>query len=135
MRVFLSIEVAGTPDIGVIEERCLLAASSGGGFVEIVGQDGGDGAIIEGADFDSTGRYGFRPRRLDATIKPQDTKAGPEALLWMRPVGEDRGDEPLGVWADGPGPTAKAIGALNISTMRAVKRTSTSARISACGTE
>ena len=95
----------------MIEERCLLAAFGGGGLVEIIGEDGGDGAIIEGADFDSAGRYGLRPRRLDATIQPQDTKAGPEALLWMRPVDEDRGDEPLGVWADGPGPAAKALGA------------------------
>src|SRR5271166_4295021 len=73
-----SVEVAGTANIGVIEQSW-LAALRRCGSVEIVRDDRGDGAVIEGADFDS--RYGFRAQRRDAAIQPENAETSAEALL------------------------------------------------------
>src|ERR1700722_14581800 len=106
MTFVLSIEVAGTTDVLMIEEahagsrvlrllrlqrRCL---------VEIVDDDRGDASIIESADFERTRRYAFGARDVEAAKEPENAKACAEPLLGVRPVGENGDDQSLRVGAD-----------------------------------
>src|SRR5579862_5558144 len=79
-------------------------------LVKVVGEDGGDAAIVEGTDGQCPGRDALGPLRRDAAIESQDAEAGAEALLGVRPVGEHGRDEPYGVGADALGPAAEALG-------------------------
>jgi hypothetical protein len=55
MGIFLSVVVAGTAQIGVVEERG-GAAVLGGGAVQLAGEEGSDALAIENAQFDGAGR-------------------------------------------------------------------------------
>ena len=79
--------VAGTAQIGVIEER-RLAAVFGRRLVALLGQEGCDAFAIERAKFEGAGRGRLDTDRIDAPIRAQDAKAGPEALFGMRPTGQ-----------------------------------------------
>src|SRR5260370_40925373 len=48
--------------------------------------------------------------RIDAPIRAQDAKAGPEALFGMRPAGQHGDDQPFGARSDFAGPSAEPIG-------------------------
>ena len=72
--------VAGTAQIGVVEER-RLATVFGRCLVVLLGQEGGDALAIERAKFEGAGRHGLDVRRIDAPIRAQDAKAGSEALF------------------------------------------------------
>src|SRR5271157_6131734 len=164
---FLSMVVAGTAQIGVVEEGGGTAVL--GRRVALTGEEGGDALAIEDAQFDGAGRHRFQAGRVEAAIRAQNAQAGAEPLFGMRPAGEHGADQAFGVRPDLAGPAAEPIrrplgvtpvGAghvvgvravlaahvrrwwtptrwprWKISTVRAVIRTSTSARISACGTE
>ena len=61
----------------------------GGAAVEIVGEDGGDALVGERADRDGAGRDGFGAGGVEVAEQPQHAEAGSEALLGMRPIGQD----------------------------------------------
>ena len=165
----LSMVVAGTAQIGVVEERGGTAVL-GRRVVAFAGEKGGDALAIEDAQFDGARRHRFDADRVEAATRAQNAKAGAEPLFGMRPAGKHGADQAFGVRSDLAGPTAEpirrplgvapvGIGHMigvravlaahvmalmdanarwprwKISTDRAVIRTSTSARMSGCGTE
>jgi hypothetical protein len=75
--VFLSMVVAGTAQIGVVEERGWTAVL-GGGRVAFAGEEGGDPLAIEDAQSDGAGRHRFDADRIEAAIGAQNAKAGAE---------------------------------------------------------
>ena len=100
--------IAGAAQIGVIEERGLTAAFRGGPVV-LAGAERGDALAGERAEFNGAGRNRFGARRIDAAIKPQDSKAGAKTLFGMLSAGEHGGDQPLGVGPDLAGPAAEPV--------------------------
>jgi hypothetical protein len=95
----LSMVVARTAHIGVVEERG-GAAVLGGGMVRLVGEEGGDALAIEDAQFDGAGRHSFDADGVEAAIGAQNTKTGAEPLFGMRPAGEHGADQAFCVWPD-----------------------------------
>src|SRR5271165_885369 len=106
--VFLSMVVAGTAQIGVVEERGWMAVLGGSG-VTFAGEEGGDALAIEDAQFDGAGRHRFDADRIEAAIGAQNAKAGAEPLFGMRPAGEHGADQAFGVRPDLAGPPAEPI--------------------------
>src|SRR5271166_6025960 len=100
--------VAGTAQIGVVEERGWTAVLGGGG-VAFASEEGGDPLAIEDAQFDGAGRHRFDADRIEAAIRAQNAKTGAEPLFGMRPAGEHGADQAFGVWPDLAGPTAEPI--------------------------
>ena len=100
--------VAGTAQIGVVEKR-RLAAVSGRRLVVLLGKEGCDALAIERAQFEGPGRDRLDMNRIDAPIRAQDAKAGPEALFGMRPAGQHGDDQPFGARSDFAGPSAESI--------------------------
>ena len=80
------------------------------GAVELGCDDRGNALVSERADRDGAGGDGLGPRRVEMLEQPQDAEAGAEALLRMRPVGEDGDDQPLGLGADRGAPAAEPLG-------------------------
>ncbi len=119
MRIVSSIVVAGTTQIGVIEERGGRIVF-GGCVVGIAGEHGGDAPAIEDAQFDSAGGDRFEAGGIDAAIGAQNAEASTEPLFGMRPAGEHGADQFLGVGSDLAGPTVEPIRRpLGVAPMRA----------------
>jgi hypothetical protein len=104
-----SVEVARTANIGMIEQRRLVAALARGGTIQIVGKDGGDAPVVHCADLERPSGDRLGTRRLDAAIEPQDAEAGSKALLGMRAMREDSNDQRFGVRANGSRPAPEAV--------------------------
>ena len=104
---FLSMVVAGTAQIGVVEERGRTAVI--GRRVALTGEEGGDALAIEDAQFDGVGRHRLDAGRVEAAIRAQDAQAGAEPLFGMRPAGEHGADQAFGVRPDLAGPAAEPI--------------------------
>src|SRR5208337_706654 len=104
---FLSMVVAGTAQIGVVEEGG--GAVLGGSWVAFAGKEGGDALAVEDAQFDSAGRDRLDADRIEVAIGAQDAKAGAEPLFGMRPAGEHGADQAFGVRPDLAGPPAEPI--------------------------
>src|SRR5271169_2953287 len=100
--------VAGTAQIGVVEERGRTAVLGGSG-VAFAGEEGGDALAIEDAQFDGARRHRFDAYRIEAATRAQNAKAGAEPLFGMRPAGEHGADQAFGVRPDLAGPTAEPI--------------------------
>src|ERR1700761_5295778 len=105
---FLSMVVAGTTQIGVIEKRG-GTAFPGRGVVRLAGEKGGDALAVEDAQFEGVGGHRFEGRRaalavgaallgggggvrseasrIEATIRAQNAQAGAEPLFGVRPAG------------------------------------------------
>ena len=92
------MEVAGAAQVGVVDDRRGLARV--GPAAQAVGQDGGDALAGERADLEGAGRDGLGAAGLEVAEQAQDAEAGPEALLGMRPVGQDGRDQRLGARPD-----------------------------------
>jgi hypothetical protein len=60
-----------------------------------VGEDRGDALVIERADLDGAAGDLLSAFRIDAAQQAHDAHAGVEALLGVRPVGEQGEDQPL----------------------------------------
>jgi hypothetical protein len=99
-----SVEVARTANIGMIEQRRLVAALARGDTIQIVGEDGGDAPVVHRADLERAGRDRLGAHRLDAAVEPQNAETGSKALLGMRSMRKDCNDQRFGVRADGPRP-------------------------------
>lgn len=89
----LSMVVAGTAQIGVVEERGGTAVP-GGGAVWLAGKEGGDALAMEDAQFDGAGGDRLEAGRVEAAIGAQNAEAGAESLFGMRPAGEHGADQP-----------------------------------------
>src|ERR1700689_2900915 len=105
---FLSMVVAGTTQIGVIEKRG-GTAFPGRGVVRLAGEKGGDALAVEDAQFEGAGRDRFEASRIDATIRAQNAQAGAESLFGVRPAGEHGADQAFGVGSDLAGFAAELI--------------------------
>src|SRR5262245_53849096 len=81
-----------------------------GESIEAVLQDRIDMAIGAGLDRAGTGAGGLEPVRAIAFGEPQDPQAGAIALLRVRSIRENRGDERRGLRPDGPRPVDEARG-------------------------
>jgi hypothetical protein len=92
---FPLVVIAGPTQIGGVEER-RLAAVFGGGFVVLLAKEGRDALAIERAEFEGEGRDRLDVNQIDAPIRAQDAKAGPEAIFGMRPAGQHCDDQRLG---------------------------------------
>ena len=68
---FLSMVIAGTAQIGVVEERRGTAVL-GRRIVVLAGEKGGDAFAIEDAEFDGAGRHRFEAGQVDAAIRTQN---------------------------------------------------------------
>ncbi len=68
----------------------VLAALRGGVAIELVVEDGFDGAIGAGADIERPRRGRFHPVRSEGFDQPDDAEAGAEALLGMRSFFQDQ---------------------------------------------
>src|SRR4029077_14884188 len=79
----LSMVVAGAADVLVDQEGRL--GRRGRGVLAAVLQDGGDRAVGAGAEHQRTSAGGIDPFGAIALDQAQDTDAGAEALLGMRP--------------------------------------------------
>src|SRR5271169_2690085 len=104
--VFLSMVVAGTAQIGVVEQR---GGSAVIGRRVLTGEEGSDALAIEDAQFDSAGRDRLEAGRVEAAIGAQNAEAGAEPLFGMRPAGEHGADQAFGVRPDLAGPAAEPI--------------------------
>jgi len=100
--------VAGTAQIGVVEERGRTPVLGGSG-VAFAGEEGGDALAIEDAQFDGARRHRFDADRIEAATRAQNAKAGAEPLFGMRPAGEHGADQAFGVRPDLAGPAAEPI--------------------------
>ena len=80
------------------------------GAVELVGDDRGDALVGQGADRDGAGGDQLGACRVDILEQPEHAETGAEALLGMRPVGQDGDDEPLGLGADRAPPATEPLG-------------------------
>src|SRR5208282_2567696 len=78
--------------------------------VEVMGKDRGDALVVERADLDGAAGDPLGARRIDAAQQPHDTQAGAETLLGVRPVGEDRDDQPFGIWTHRAPPALEPLG-------------------------
>src|ERR1700752_3930861 len=76
---FLSMVVAGTTQIGVIEKRG-GTAFLGRGVVRLAGEKGGDPFAIEDPQWGGGGRDGFEASRIEAAIRAQNAQAGAKPL-------------------------------------------------------
>lgn len=86
------MEVAGAAQIAVLDD--------GGGFGGGPGRcrglpdgNGGDSAVGERADLEGAGGDGFGLGRPEIAEQPQHAETGSEAVLGMRPVGQDGDDQ------------------------------------------
>src|SRR5260370_1790606 len=77
---------------------------------ELVGDDGGDALVGQCADRDRAGRDQLGAFGINILEQPKHAETGPESLFWMRPIGQDGEDEPLGVGPDRPPPAPESIG-------------------------
>jgi hypothetical protein len=104
----------------MLEQRRLITVLARGGTIQIVGEDGGDAPVVHRADLERASRDRLGARRLDAAIEPQDTETGSKALLGMRPMRKDGGDQRFGVRANGARPAPEAVGRpFGVAAMRA----------------
>jgi hypothetical protein len=78
----VSLVVARTAQIGVVEERGGPAVL-GGGAHWIAGEEGGDTLAIEDAQFDGAGRDRLEADWVAAAIGAQNAEAGAEPLFGM----------------------------------------------------
>src|ERR1700739_2326401 len=83
---FLSMVVAGTTQIGVIEKRG-GTAFRGRGVVRLARQKGRHARAVEGAQCEGAGRNRFDACRVDAAIGAQNAQASAEPLFGVRPAG------------------------------------------------
>jgi hypothetical protein len=95
---FLSVVVAGTTHVGVVEERDEAGVRAR--RVELAGEKGGDALAVKDAQFDGAGRDGFEAAGVETAIRAQNAQAGAEPLFGMRPAGEHRNDQAFGVRPD-----------------------------------
>lgn len=100
------MEVAGATQIGVFHDGGGFGGMSGG---LVGGEERGNGLAGQAADLDGACRSDLGPLAADVTIKAQDAEACSEALLGMRPAGEDGDDQPLGLQTDGRAPAPETI--------------------------
>ncbi len=83
------------------------------------GDERGNGLAGQAADLDGARRHGLGALAGNLAIEAQDAEACSEALLGMRPAGEDGGDQPFGLRADGCAPAPEAIRCpLGVASMR-----------------
>jgi hypothetical protein len=87
----------------------LLGRRSIGAAIEVVGEDRGDALVIERTDLEGAIGDPFGARRIDAAQQPHDPETGAEALLGVRPVGEDGDDQPLSARANRLPPMLEAL--------------------------
>src|ERR1700675_2631904 len=86
---------------------------------ELVGDDGGDALVGQCADRDGADRNQLGAFGINILEQPKHAETGPESLLWMRPIGQDGEDEPLGVGPDRSPPAPESIGSpLGVTPMR-----------------
>ena len=105
---FLSMVVAGTAQIGVIEKRG-GTAFPGHGVVRLAREKGGDALAVEESEFERAGGDRFKESRIEATIRAQNAQASAEPLFGVRPAGEHGVDQAFGVRSDLAGPAAEPI--------------------------
>src|SRR6266481_5425949 len=91
----------------VDQERRLRGG--GGGALAMVLQDGGNGGVGPGAEYQRAGAGGIDPFGAIALDQAQDADAGAEALLGMGPRAQDDIDQHGGVRADRLGLMADAL--------------------------
>jgi len=72
------------------DRRAVGATVRGGMAIEIVVEDGFDGAVGPGADVERPRRGRFHPLRAEDFDQPDDAEAGPEALLRMGSFFQDQ---------------------------------------------
>src|SRR5208337_4349867 len=102
---FLSMVVAGTAQIGVVEERGWTAVLGGG--VVFASEESGDALAIEHAEFEGAGGDRLEAGGIETAIGAQNPQAGSEALFGMRPAGEHGADQAFGARPDLAGPATE----------------------------
>jgi hypothetical protein len=98
----LTLQLAGAGDVvgaGSLDRRA-LRGSVCSMPVELVVEDGADGAVGERADLDGARGSGFESRDAEWSRQSQDAEARSEALLRMRALLEDEIAERRGGRAD-----------------------------------
>src|ERR1700730_15479213 len=108
MRSFPLMVVAGTAQIGVVEER-RLAVVFRRRLAALLSQERGDALAIERAELEGSGRDRFDVSLIDAPIRAQDAQAGPKSWFGMGPTGQHSDDQPFGARPDFAGPSAEPI--------------------------
>jgi hypothetical protein len=74
----------------VLEPQALRGALGWGLGVELVVEDGFDGAVGSRADVQRPAARGFHPIPTEGVHEPDNPKAGPEPLLGMRAFFQDQ---------------------------------------------
>src|SRR5690606_17867170 len=100
-----SMEVAGTTQIGVIDDSAGIAGGPGG---LVVGDEGGDALAGQPADLDGSRRDRLGTLTMEVPVEAQNAKACAEPLFRMRPAGQNGDDQPLGLWSNRCRPAAEA---------------------------
>src|SRR5246500_5756063 len=115
---FSSVVVARSPDIGVEDRHAIGGWPLGSLAIELVVEDGSHRAVGQGADLDCPRGGGFETIGAEWPHQPDDTEAGPEALLRVGPALQDQLAERGRSWADRGGLAANALdGPVGVSPM------------------
>src|SRR5262250_1636116 len=72
------------------DRRVVRGAPLRGLAIEVVVEDGFDGAVGPGADLQRPQGGGLEARPAEGLGQLDDAEAGPEALPWMRPLLQDQ---------------------------------------------
>ena len=88
--VVSSMVIVAAPDVAVEDRHAVGTAMRGGVAIEVVVEDGFDGAVGPGADVERPCRGRLHPLRAEGFDQPDDAEAGPEALLRMGPFFQDQ---------------------------------------------
>ena len=101
------MEIAGATEVDVVDDG--LGLGRGGSAAQAVGQDGSDALVGVRTYAQGPRRDGFDAAGFEVAEQPQDTESGSKALLGMRAMREDGGEQCFGVRADGPRPAPEAV--------------------------
>ena len=102
----MSVEVLGTADVRVIDDRPVLSRSLM--TLCLVLDDRGDAFVGERADVDGVGGDPFDTLRIETAKHPQHAETGAKALFGVGPIGEDGDDQPFGLGTEASSPSLEA---------------------------
>src|ERR1700722_20868824 len=105
---FLLVVVAGTAQIGVIEQGSGRIVF-GGRVVRLAGEQGGDALAVEDAQFERSRRDGLNAAGVEPAIRAQHPQTSSEPLFRMLSAGQNSADQGFGIGPDLTGPAAEPI--------------------------
>ena len=92
----LSMAVAGTTQIGVIEQRAGRFVV-GGRVFGLTGEKGRHALAVEDAEFERARRDGFEASGVETAVRAQNPEARAKPPFGMPPAGEHGADQALGI--------------------------------------